>query len=136
MKRARFLLLALAALSCNRPPAKPVEAVEGKSDVSRFELKALRGARDGDRLDAQAIYGDGAQSLTVEMRFLVTPPTKLESGTWSGLGESGNLSQRSVTFLGGQSGPPSLGGRFDLLNPEGKAVYRIDIPLQELKNPR
>jgi hypothetical protein len=136
MKRAHFLFLALAALGCNRPPAKPVEVVEGTSDVSRFELKTLRGARDGDRLDVQAIYSDGTGSLTVEMHFLVTPPTKLQSGTWSGLGESGSVSQRSVTFLGGQSGPPSLGGRFDLLNAEGKPVYRIDIPLQELKNPR
>ncbi len=37
-------------------------------------------------------------------------------------------------FLGGQDGPPSLGGKFDLLNPAGIAVYRITIPTTELKN--
>jgi hypothetical protein len=33
----------------------------------------------------------------------------------------------------GQSTPPSIGGRFDLLNPAGIAVYRITIPTTELK---
>ena len=37
-------------------------------------------------------------------------------------------------FLGGQGiGPPSIGGRFDLLDPIGSAKYRITIPTSELK---
>ena len=40
---------------------------------------------------------------------------------------------RSVTFLGGQSGPPSIGGIFDLVGPSGAALYRVNIPVTELK---
>jgi hypothetical protein len=36
-------------------------------------------------------------------------------------------------FLGGQDGPPSIGGRFDLLDPTGAAEYRITVPTTELK---
>ena len=36
-------------------------------------------------------------------------------------------------FLGGQDGPPSIGGRFDLLDPKGAATYRITIPTTELR---
>jgi hypothetical protein len=43
--------------------------------------------------------------------------------------------ERSSTFLGGQSEPPSIGGRFDLIGSGGRPLYRIAIPLQPLNNP-
>lgn len=36
-------------------------------------------------------------------------------------------------FLGGQDGPPSIGGSFDLRDGTGAAAYRITIPTTELK---
>ena len=36
-------------------------------------------------------------------------------------------------FLGGQDGPPSIGGSFDLLDPAGVGKYRVTIPTTELK---
>ncbi len=45
----------------------------------------------------------------------------------------GTVAERSVMFLGGQDGPPSIGGRYDLLGPTGAAAYRITIPTTELK---
>jgi len=36
-------------------------------------------------------------------------------------------------LLGGQDGPPSIGGRFDLLDPTRGAEYHITIPATELK---
>jgi hypothetical protein len=36
-------------------------------------------------------------------------------------------------FLGGQDGPPSIGGRFDLRDDAGAAMYRISIPTTELR---
>ena len=60
-------------------------------------------------------------------------PTHVESGTWRGFGEQGTVRERSSTFLGGQSGPPSIGGRFDLRGPDGADRYRVTIPVQELK---
>ena len=86
----------------------------------------------------QAIISDSSSILTVQMRFAVGSPTKLESGTWrwsrNGRDLNGPVSARSVTFLGGQDGPPSIGGAFDLVaDAPGSAMYRLNIPLTELR---
>jgi len=71
------------------------------------------------------------------MRFAVGSPTKLESGQWQWMRDGrltqGAVAERSVMVLGGQDGPPSMGGRFDLLDRTGAAEYRITIPTTELK---
>jgi len=83
------------------------------------------------------MFSDSSSILTVEMNFAIGSPTKLESGTWRWMRNnqlaSGKVAERSVTFLGGQDGPPSIGGTFDLLNPDGAAHYRVTVPLSELK---
>jgi hypothetical protein len=136
---SRFRILFLATLvilaGCHRQTAKPVEElVGGGPDVSAFALSSLRGTRNGERLDVNTVYGDGSAHITVDLHFRVTPAIRLESGTWSGLGKQGAVRERSSRFLGGQSGPPSIGGRFDLLAPDGRALYRITIPLQPLRD--
>lgn len=130
---AALVLLGLAG--CRTRDARPVEDLGGGVDVSRFALTSIKGTRDGDRLDVQAIFGGAAgQQIRVDLRFTVGIPTTLKSGTWTGVGSGGGVKERSVTFLGGQSGPPSLGGRFDLVAPDGSARYRVTIPVQELKS--
>ena len=110
-----------------------MEKLGGSMDVSAFRLQSVRGTRDGERLDVLASYGDGSRTLHVRLRFDVTPPARLINGTWTGAGVAGDVRQRSVTFLGGQSARPSIGGKFDLNGPEGTPLYRVAIPLQELK---
>ena len=128
---AVVLLLA----GCHTRIERPVEDLRGNGDVSRFALTSLKGTRDGDRLHVGAVFGDGSGGrIEVDLRFTVGVPTSLKSGTWAGPGGGGTVKARSVTFLGGQSGPPSIGGRFDLIAADGLARYRIDIPLKELKN--
>jgi hypothetical protein len=130
---AALILLALAG--CRTKEVKPVEDLSGRRDVSRLVLTSLSGTRDGDRLGVRAVFTGGVgERIQVDLRFTVGVPTTLKSGTWTGFGDSGSVKERSVTFLGGQSGPPSIGGRFDLLAPDGSARYRVAIPLQELKN--
>jgi hypothetical protein len=123
--------------ACARPPKPPVEDLSGRENLSSFTLTQVRGTRDGDVLDAQAKFGDGSSTLTVTMRFDIGSPTKLKLGRWQwtrdGRITSGTVAERSVMFLGGQSGPPSVGGRFDLLDPAGAAEYRITIPTTELQ---
>lgn len=86
---------------------------------------------------AQAMISDSSSILTLEMRFAIGSPTKLESGAWrwsrNGDLQQGTLAARSVTFLGGQDGPPSVGGTFDLLAADGAARYRVNIPVTVLK---
>jgi len=126
-----FVLLA----SCARPHP-PLEDLRKRENLSAFKLGQVRGTRDGDHLDAQARFGDGSSVLTVTMRFAVGSPTSLESGHWEWLRDgrlaTGSVAQISVMFLGGQDGPPSFGGRFDLLDATGVPAYRVTVPTAEL----
>jgi hypothetical protein len=132
---AAFTLASFLVLTgCSSRPAKSVESLNGTADVSAFTLKSLKGTRDGERLEVHALYGDGSQDLIVRLEFNVTPPARLTSGTWTGLSGAGEVRQRAVTFLGGQSGKPSIGGRFELMSRDNRPQYRITIPLQELKD--
>ena len=123
--------------ACARPPRAPIEDLSGRENLSAYTLGQVRGTRVGDRLDAEATFSDGSSTLTVDLRFTIGAPTKLESGRWQwsrdGRLVSGTVAERSVMFLGGQDGPPSLGGRFDLLEPTGAGAYRITIPTTELR---
>lgn len=127
----------LLVASCVRPPKPPVEDLSGRENLSSFTLRQVRGTRDGDRLDADAEFADASSTLTVEMRFRIGSPTTLQAGRWRWTREGritgGTVAERSVMFLGGQDGPPSVGGRFDLLDTAGVARYRITIPTTELK---
>jgi len=131
-----FCILLLILTGClGRRPA--VEDLSGKEDLSVFRLQFVHGVRDGDRLAAEALISDSSSALTIDMHFVIGSPTRLESGVWHWIrnnqNSSGDISARSVTFLGGQDGPPSIGGSFDLRNPDGLAVYRVNIPVTELK---
>ena len=131
------LCVALLLASCAKPAKPPIEDLRGRENLSAFTLGEVRGTRDGDRLDAEAVFVNGPSILTVTMHFAIGAPTRLESGRWQwtrdGQATSGAVAERSVMFLGGQDGPPSIGGRFDLLDLAGIAEYRITIPTAELK---
>ncbi len=105
--------------------------------LTAFKLDAVNGTRDGDHLDVQALFTDSSSILRVEMRFLIGSPTRLESGRWRWTRNNelltGDVAARSVTFLGGQDGVPSIGGSFDLLGSDHSAKYRVNIPTTELK---
>ncbi len=124
----------LASCGSKRPV---VEDLVRHENLSLFKLHSLRGTRDGDHLRTQAAFSDSSSILTVEMRFAIGSPTTLESGTWQWSRNNqpldGTVAARSVTFLGGQDGPPSIGGTFDLLGPDTTAQYRVTIPITELK---
>ena len=100
--------------------------------LSRFTIQSVHGVRDGDRLAAQVLISDSSSILTLDLHFAIGSPTTLQSGDWrwsrpSGL-SSGTVSARSVTFLGGQDGPPSIGGTFDL----SPSTARVNLPLTVL----
>src|SRR5260370_24537347 len=124
-------LLLLVACGGRKHPA--VEDLSGRENLSLFKLQSLRGTRDGDRLQAQAMFSDSSSILTVDMRFAIGSPTTLESGAWRWMRNNqlltGAVAARSVSFLGGQDGPPSIGGVFDLLGEDGIAKYRVTIPV-------
>jgi hypothetical protein len=141
MRRVFHLNLCCALLllaACGGPPHPAIADLTGRENLSFFNLASIRGARDGDSLQAQAMFTDSSSILTIEMRFRIGSPTTLSAGTWQWTRNNrrteGTLAARSVTFLGGQSGPPSIGGTFDLTGPDGSARYRVTIPVTELRS--
>ena len=126
-------LLLLSA--CARPQRHPLEDPSGHEDLSRFTIQSVQGVRDGDRLTSQVLISDSSSILTLDLHFAVGSPTTLQSGDWRwsrpGRLQNGTVTARSVTFLGGQDGPPSIGGTFDLVG-AGDAIYRVTIPLTVL----
>jgi hypothetical protein len=126
-------VLLLTACGAKHPA---VEDLTTHEDLSLFKLQSLRGTRDGDRLQAQAVFSDTSSILTMEMHFAIGSPTTLESGTWRWSRNnqmlSGTIAARSVMFLGGQDGPPSIGGTYELRDPGGAARYRVSMPVTAL----
>jgi hypothetical protein len=127
--------LCLLAGACSRTSRKPLEDLTGREDLSRFTIQSVTGVRDGDRLNAQVLISDSSSIMTLDLHFAIGSPTTLASGTWQwsrpGGRIDGTVSARSVTFLGGQDGPPSIGGTFDLTAP-GNGAYRVTLPLTVL----
>jgi hypothetical protein len=136
MHRRGILILCLLLAGCGRTERRPLEDLSGHEDVSRFTIQSVHGIRDGDRLAAQVLISDSSSILTLDLHFAIGSPTTLQSGEWgwSRPGRrllNGSVSARSVTFLGGQDGPPSIGGTFDLAGADG-SMYRVTLPLTVL----
>ena len=139
MDRRAALWLVFLLVGCERKaPLLEDLNLTHHEDLSRFTLQSARGLRDGDHLTVQLRIGKSYSMLTVNLRFVVGAPTHLESGNWEWSSTPGGISQgtvtaRSVTFLGGQDGPPSIGGTFDLSGPG--SLYRLTLPLTVLPRP-
>jgi hypothetical protein len=137
--RACLGLPLLLLIACGMPKQLSVEDLNHREDFSGTRMMTLRGARDGDLLDAEAMFSGRSLLLTIKMRFAIGAPTTLMSGTWvrtlaDGKMETGSMSARSVSFTGGQGNPPSIGGTFDLLDAAGVRKYRVVLPLLELRD--
>ncbi len=136
MRMLLYTMLILLA-SCGGRVRPALEDLSGRENLSLYRVQEIRGARDGDRLRAEAVLSDSSSVLTMDLQFAIGSPTTLESGSWRwtrarGIA-AGAVRARSVTFLGGQSGPPSIGGAFDLVDDAGAARYRATLPTTELK---
>jgi hypothetical protein len=135
MRSRSTLMVCVLLAGCAHSPPKPLQDLSGHEDLSGFKIQSVHGVRDGDRMAAQAVISDSSSILTLDLHFAIGSPTTLESGTWRwsrpGRLLNGTVWARSVTFLGGQDGPPSIGGTFDLAGTGGSA-YRVTLPLTAL----
>jgi hypothetical protein len=139
MPRILAVLMACGALllpSCATSERALVQDIPKHQDLPQFRLQSIAGTRDGDRLRAEAIISDSSSILAIEMQFAIGSPTTLQSGAWrweqTGQLATGVVQARSVTFLGGQDGPPSIGGTFDLIDSGGEQRYRVNLPVSQL----
>ena len=133
-----LVLLAMLYTGCG-PGELKIETLPQGSLLAGYRVESVSGVRDGDRLEARVLLVAGSDTLEMEMRFRICVPTRLERGRyrWSQRGgtKEGPVSEKSVTFLGGQSDRPNLGGVFELGSPDGVPQYRVRLPTVEVGRP-
>src|SRR5437867_12954892 len=90
------------------------ERIEGVQSVSLpLKFDSLYGVRDGESVRAEARFGDGHDSVQVNVTLSLGPPIQFKSGTYrtavGGRTAEGTVACESLTFLGGQAALPSVG---------------------------
>ncbi len=120
--------------------SEPVIESAGTGQPLAIWLRSLTGARDGGTLRANAVFTGEAGRLELTMAFELGVPTTMTAGSYQGeiqeVPVKGGIRARSVTFLGGQSDRPSLGGSFSLLGPDGAELYRLKLPTLPVERAR
>jgi hypothetical protein len=137
-----LLLILIVALSanCTRPVEARVEKIEGSMQrVLPDRMQSLTGVRDGDVLKARLAFASDGSELVMDMLFRIGVPTRLETGRYRWQRKEGTIEgpveAESVTFLGGQSDGPSLGGDFLLLSSNGVRLYKVIVPTTIVSKP-
>jgi len=133
MMRRRLAAIAAVLLLAGCQTSKlSIRRTRDNQELSSYRLRSLTGIRDGDKLLSEAVIGDNTGTLTMQMKFQIGVPTKLEFGNYvwqkkDSPQTQGTIRANAVTFQGGQDGPPSLGGAFELIS--------NDVPLYEVRMP-
>ncbi len=126
----------LLLTACGGSQSLRLERIPDGTELPSHQLRSLTGYRDGDVLRTKMILVADSSMLTMDLRFRIGVPTRLEEGGYAWQQADtvlrGPVRQISATFLGGQSGRPSIGGTFELLSPEGVRLYAVRIPVREV----
>ncbi len=139
----RLLWLVCGALfllpHCQNTEEATIENLQEESTLTDHRMISLTGRRDGDRLPVQLVFEAPSSNLRMDLLFRIGVPTRLETGQyhWERQDEvlEGFVRASSVTFLGGQSDNPNLGGVFQLLSASGDPIYKVTLPTSEVKRP-
>ena len=124
---------------CRNIEEATIENLQEESTLTDYQMISLEGRRDGDRLPVRLVFEAPSSNLRLDLLFRIGVPTRLESGQyqWERQDEvlGGPVRASSVTFLGGQSDNPNLGGVFQLLSASGDPIYQVRLPTSEVKRP-
>ncbi len=136
--RALLTLLMMCGSGCG-PDELKIETLPQREALEGYRVESVSGVRDGDKLEARVLLAAGPDSLEMQLRFRIGVPTRLQSGHYwwiqKGVKREGNVTERSVTFLGGQSDRPNLGGVFELHSADRIPRYRVRLPTVEIGRP-
>jgi len=124
---------------CRSLEEATIENLQQETTLTDYQMTSLAGRRDGDRLPVRLVFETPSSNLRMDLLFRIGVPTRLESGQyhWERQDEvlEGPVRASSVTFLGGQSDNPNLGGVFQLLSASGDPIYQVRLPTSEVKRP-
>lgn len=133
------LVLCVSSLACGDDEPTVELWSEGGWYPVAVRAYAIDGQRDGRRTQAEATYTlDDGGRLTVSFDIAYDPRPELAGGRWQYDGEppgSGDVTDLSMKFFGGQGEGPSLGGAFRL-DAGGGPRFRIVVPLRPVRQPR
>ncbi len=126
------LLVAILVLAGCQSGKLSIRRTRDNQELTTYRLRSLTGIRDGDKLLSEAVVADNTGTLTLQMKFQIGVPVRLEAGNyiWQRKDSpqiTGLIRAASVIFQGGQDGPPALGGTFQLI--------ANDLPLYEVRMP-
>jgi hypothetical protein len=132
MMRIPFILTSLLLVACANNEYQ-FERIDGpQATTLPFKFDGIRGVRDGASVNAEARFTDGADFLTMNIALYLVPPPEFRAGRYEGTVRGkmikGQVDCPSITFFGGQSDPPSVGGVFILKDEQNRPVYRVRIP--------
>ena len=101
-----------------------------------FALDAWSGLRDGAAVKVEGRFVNGADIVTMNINLYLRPPAEFQSGAYQamigGRMSSGTVECPSLTFQGGQTALPSVGGVFILKDAGNQPQYRVRIPATTL----
>ena len=135
--------LGLTLLAAGCAPGSPsLERFEGSEwiEVGPVVVESMSGQRDGADVRATGVFSHGEDRMTLSLEFVLGPPARFVRGRHSsriaGQFIESPVSSESVTFLGGQSDAPSIGGVFLFENPRDGSRYRLRFPPTLMNSPR
>ena len=110
-----------------------VERIDGSQAIPlSLKLKSIPGTRDGEFITAAPFFTDSTDSLRMYLQVRLGPPITFVSGSYraefGGHTSEGPVISDSLSFLGGQTSLPSVGGVFRLQDSNGHTVYRVALP--------
>ena len=104
-----------------------------------LKLDGFYGLRDGASVNVEARFVDGRDLVTMNISLYLRPPAEFRSGTYQamigGKMTTGQVECPSLTFQGGQTALPTVGGLYILRDDQNRPVYRVRIPTTPLKGP-
>lgn len=113
------------------------ERIDGEQPVAlQLKFDGIYGLRDGALVKAEGRFMDGDDTVIMNINVYLRPPAEFQSGTYKasieGKTMSGAVECPSLTFQGGQTALPTLGGVFILKDEQGRPFYRVTIPATAL----
>ena len=113
------------------------EQIGGAQPVSLpLKFGGLYGIRDGAQVKVQGQFADGNDAVTMNVVLFLRPPAEFQSGTYEavigGKKTAGSVECPSLTFQGGQTALPTVGGVFILKDETNRPLYRVTIPAAQL----
>ena len=127
-----LLLMSLIAMGCGGEEGAVFEASGKDWQPAPLDIVSIDGVRDGEKIRVTYLYGGAGDAvLEMELVVVVDPRPSLDTGSWFYRGPTGQaegtVAPKSLKFLGGQGGAPSVGGTF-ILNDGGKPRFKVVLP--------